>query len=67
MIRAWGVGTCVAHDDPKALAEGVRQMMEPKPYESAKAAVEIARDTLKWEHTAQLTWQAYLSILESAL
>ena len=66
-IRAWGAGTCVAPNDPKALAEGIRQMMEPKRYESAKAAAEIVRDTLKWEHTAQLTWQAYLSILESAM
>jgi glycosyltransferase involved in cell wall biosynthesis len=65
-IRDWGVGTCVAPNDPKALAEGIRRMIEPNRYESAKAAAEIVRYTLKWEHTAQLTWQAYHSILESA-
>ena len=66
-IREWGVGTCVVPNDPKALAEGIRRMMEPKGYESARNTTEIVRDALSWEHTAELTWQAYLSILESAV
>ena len=41
-IRDWGMGPCVAPNDPKALAAGIRRMMESKRYESAKAAAEIA-------------------------
>jgi len=66
-IEDWRVGTCVVPNDPKALAKGIRSMMEPMRYESAKRATELVRASVNWRHTARLTWQAYLSILDSAV
>ena len=62
-VRKWKVGRCVAPDDPKALAEGIRMAAEPAEYWSAKAAIEKIRDKLKWKHTAEITWDAYRSVL----
>ena len=64
-VRAWHVGACVPPCDPEALAHGILRMAEPEPYQAAKAAIERVRGDLTWTRTAQLTWQAYSSILDA--
>jgi len=65
-VRAMRIGECVAPDDPKALAGAIRRMTQPHAYGEAKAALEEARSKLSWKGTAELTWQAYLSILDAS-
>ena len=62
-IPEWGVGKCVIPDDPKSLAEGIREMMEYQRYQNAKSNIIRVRKKLIWENTARLTWQGYLSVL----
>jgi len=62
-IPEWGVGKCVIPNDPKALAEGIRKMMEFQRYQNSKSNIKRAREKLIWDHTAELTWQVYLSVL----
>lgn len=64
-IRAWRIGSCAAPDDPKSLAEGIRQMTDPDRYQSARDAVEVVRKKLQWKVTAEQTWRAYLSTLDA--
>jgi glycosyltransferase involved in cell wall biosynthesis len=63
-VRAWRVGESVPPCDPEALARAIRRVAEPQRYRAAKAAVERVRGDLTWARTAQLTWQAYGSILD---
>jgi glycosyltransferase involved in cell wall biosynthesis len=63
-VRSWGTGICVAPGDPKSLAAGIRQMIEPGLYKRARNAVESIRSRLRWKSTAELTWRAYLSIID---
>lgn len=64
-IRSWRIGCCAAPDDPKSLAEGIRQMTEPARYQNARNAIEAVRNNLQWKNTAELTWRAYLSVLDA--
>ena len=64
-IRAWNIGSCVMPDDPKALADCIRKMTEPERYKKALEAVAALPNRLQWRNTAEQTWRAYLSILDS--
>jgi len=62
-VRGWGVGECVPPNDAGTLAEAIRRMEEPERHRAARAAIEKKGKELTWEKTAELTWQAYRSVL----
>jgi len=62
-VHAMGNGECVTPNDPSALAEAIRRIAEPQCYQAAKCAIEKARGEISWKKAAELTWQAYLSVL----
>jgi glycosyltransferase involved in cell wall biosynthesis len=62
-VHARGIGECVTPNNPRALAEAIRRIAELQRYRAAKGAIEKTRGELSWKNTAELTWQAYLSVL----
>lgn len=62
-VRRWGIGQVVPPNDSAALADAIREMLTPHRYAEASAAVDRVKRDLSWNHTAEITLEAYRSVM----
>lgn len=62
-VREWGIGTVVAPNDERALAEGINRILEPENYRAAVQAIARVRDGLTWTRMADRTIDVYQAIV----
>jgi glycosyltransferase involved in cell wall biosynthesis len=65
-VRCWGVGQVVPPSDEAALADAIRKMLVPQRYAEASRAAARARKDRSWERVAEITIEAYHSVLGPA-
>jgi glycosyltransferase involved in cell wall biosynthesis len=62
-VRHWGIGQVVPPNDDVALTGAIREMLTPHRYAEASAAVDRVRRNLSWNRTAEITIEAYRSVV----
>lgn len=62
-VRHWGIGQVVPPNEDAALAGAIHEMLAPQRYADATAAADRVRRNLSWNRTAEITIEAYRSVV----